>query len=109
MSSPLKNVLYLTVLGDFLGLYITTTSTGQEFLNPYNGSIKIIQPKFVVEREQTERPRINRIYNVRIQEEEYMLEFEGRSLPPDSTVIYYHFKGFDPISSNHCDVLRWIG
>ena len=109
MSKPLKNVTYVTVLGDFLGLYKATTSRGQEFLNPYTGCWKTIAPKFVVEKEQDERPRINHVYNVRILEEDLMLEFEGRSLPPDSTVIYYHFKGYDPISSNQCEVLRWIG
>jgi len=105
MSAPLKNVTYVTVLGDYLGLYIATTSRGQEFLNPYTGSLKIIAPKFVVEKEQPERPRLDRVYNVHIHEEDFMLEFEGRSLPPNSTVIYYHFKGYDPISSNRCEVL----
>jgi hypothetical protein len=105
MSAPLKNIIYVTVLGDFLGLYQGTTSRGQEYLNPYTGRQKIIAPKFVVEREQPERPRIMHVYNVRILEEEYMLEFEGRSLPPNSNVIYYHFKGYDPISSNRCEVL----
>lgn len=108
MAAPLKNVVYVTVLGDYLGTYKALTSQGQEFENPYTGCIKTVPPKFIVEREQTERPRILRYYNVCIQDEEFMLEFEGRSVPPNSTVICYHFKHYGAISSNDCSVLQWV-